>query len=124
MSSVGNPRRNARKRKPPATRRRALELLAASRDGCTEAIMLAHAWVHGRDAGRPGTRRACDRDGRAHGRRRTFDGGRACADYGGGAAGARGIIPLQVDLAGMLGTAKERFAVSGLRRGVRSGNAV
>jgi hypothetical protein len=36
MSSVGNPRRNARKHKPPATRRRALELLAASRDGATE----------------------------------------------------------------------------------------
>ena len=44
MSSVGNPRRNARKRNPPATRRRALELLAASRDGCTEAIMLAHGF--------------------------------------------------------------------------------
>jgi hypothetical protein len=42
MSSVGNPRRNARKRNPPATRRRALELLAASPDGCTEALMLAH----------------------------------------------------------------------------------
>jgi hypothetical protein len=39
MSSVGNPRRNARKRIPPATRRRALELLAASRDGCTEAAI-------------------------------------------------------------------------------------
>jgi hypothetical protein len=45
MSSVGNPRRNARKRNPPATRRRALELLAASRDGCTEAIMLAHGFT-------------------------------------------------------------------------------
>jgi hypothetical protein len=33
-----------RKRSPPATRRRALELLAASRDGCTEAIMLAHGF--------------------------------------------------------------------------------
>jgi hypothetical protein len=44
MSSVGNPRRNARKRNPPATRRRALELLAGSRDGCTEAIMLAHGF--------------------------------------------------------------------------------
>jgi hypothetical protein len=42
MSSVGNPRRNARKRNPPATRRRALELLAASRDGATEAILQAH----------------------------------------------------------------------------------
>jgi len=45
MSSVGNPRRNARKRNPPATRRRALELLAGSRDGCTEAIMIAHGFT-------------------------------------------------------------------------------
>jgi hypothetical protein len=45
MSSVGNPRRNARKRIPPATRRRALELLAASRDGCTEALMFAHGFT-------------------------------------------------------------------------------
>jgi hypothetical protein len=44
LSSVGNPRRNARSRTPPATCRRALELLAASRDGCTEAIMLAHGF--------------------------------------------------------------------------------
>jgi hypothetical protein len=44
MSSVGNPRRNARKRIPPATRRRTLELLAGGRDGCTEAIMLAHGF--------------------------------------------------------------------------------
>jgi hypothetical protein len=29
---------------PPATRRRALELLAASRDGATEAILLAHGF--------------------------------------------------------------------------------
>ena len=43
MSSVGNARRNARNN-PPATRRRALELLAGSRDGCTEAIMLAHGF--------------------------------------------------------------------------------
>jgi hypothetical protein len=34
-----------RKRIPPATRRRALELLAASRDGCTEAIMMAHGFT-------------------------------------------------------------------------------
>jgi len=39
MSSVGNSRRNARKRIPPAIRRRALEL---SRDGCTEAILVAN----------------------------------------------------------------------------------
>jgi hypothetical protein len=33
-----------RKRSPPATRRRALELLASCPDGCTEAIMLAHGF--------------------------------------------------------------------------------
>jgi hypothetical protein len=45
MSSVGHPRRNARKRVAPATRRRALELLAASRDGVTEAILIAHGFT-------------------------------------------------------------------------------
>ena len=45
MSSVGNPRRNARKRNPPANRRRAIELLAASRDGATEAILVAHGFT-------------------------------------------------------------------------------
>ena len=40
---VGNPRRRASKRN--AERRRALELLAASPDGCTEAIMLAHGFT-------------------------------------------------------------------------------
>jgi hypothetical protein len=44
MSSVGNPRRNARKRSLPATRRSALELFASCRDGCTEALMLAHSF--------------------------------------------------------------------------------
>jgi hypothetical protein len=34
-----------RKRKLPATRRRALELLASCPDGCTEAIMLAHGFT-------------------------------------------------------------------------------
>jgi len=29
---------------PPATRRRALELLAASRDGCTERVMMVHGF--------------------------------------------------------------------------------
>jgi hypothetical protein len=42
MSPVSNPRRNARKRIPPATRRRALELIAWSPDGMTEAMLLAH----------------------------------------------------------------------------------
>ena len=34
-----------RRRRPKPDRRRALELLAASRDGCTEAIMLAHGFT-------------------------------------------------------------------------------
>jgi hypothetical protein len=34
-----------RKRSQPANRRRALELLAASSDGCTEAIMIAHGFT-------------------------------------------------------------------------------
>jgi hypothetical protein len=36
---------HGRKRSPAATRRRALELLASCRDGCTEAIMLAHGFT-------------------------------------------------------------------------------
>ena len=40
---VGNPRRRASKRN--AERRRALELLAASPDGCSEAIILAHGFT-------------------------------------------------------------------------------
>jgi hypothetical protein len=35
----------SRKRSPPATRRRALELLGASPHGCTEAIMIAHGFT-------------------------------------------------------------------------------
>jgi hypothetical protein len=34
-----------RKRSPPPTRRRALELLAASPDGCSEAIMVTHGFT-------------------------------------------------------------------------------
>jgi hypothetical protein len=34
-----------RKRIPPATRRRAPELFASCRDGCTEALMLAHGFT-------------------------------------------------------------------------------
>jgi hypothetical protein len=36
---------HSRKRSPPATRRRALELLASCRDGCTEAILAAHGFT-------------------------------------------------------------------------------
>jgi hypothetical protein len=38
------PKRN-RRRGPKPDRRRALELLASSRDGCTEAILLAHGFT-------------------------------------------------------------------------------
>ena len=34
-----------RKRRADTTRRRALELLDASREGCTEAVMLAHGFT-------------------------------------------------------------------------------
>jgi len=37
--------RRRRKRIPPPPRHRALELLASSRDGCTEAIMIAHGFT-------------------------------------------------------------------------------
>jgi hypothetical protein len=39
------PHPHHRRRGPKPDRRRALELLAASRDGCTEAIMLAHGFT-------------------------------------------------------------------------------
>ena len=39
------PSHQRRKRLPKPDRRRALELLASCRDGCTEAIMLAHGFT-------------------------------------------------------------------------------
>jgi hypothetical protein len=39
------PSHQRRKRAPKPDRRRALELLASCRDGCTEAIMLAHGFT-------------------------------------------------------------------------------
>jgi hypothetical protein len=39
------PHPHRRRHGPKPDRRRALELLAASRDGCTEAIMLAHGFT-------------------------------------------------------------------------------
>jgi hypothetical protein len=36
---------HSRKRRPPATRRRALELLAGSADGMTEAMLVAHGFT-------------------------------------------------------------------------------
>jgi hypothetical protein len=59
-----------RRRGPKPERRRALELLAASLDGCSEAIMLAHGFTVAR--------------------RWTRDGGCPREDHGGWAAGTRG----------------------------------
>jgi len=72
---------------PQPGRRRALELLA-SRNGATEAIMLAHGFtveqmVELINAG------ARNGKGRAHGRGLAQDRSRARADHGPGAAGAQ-----------------------------------
>jgi hypothetical protein len=37
--------KHSRERRPKSDRRRALELLAASRDGCTEAMLLAYGFT-------------------------------------------------------------------------------
>src|SRR5215470_999520 len=71
-----------RRRGPKPERRRALELLAASPDGCSEAIM-SISWLI---SSAPGG----DYTERARGRRWTRDGSRPREDHGGGAAGARG----------------------------------
>jgi hypothetical protein len=42
---MSRPASPSRRRGPKPHRRRALELLAASPDGCTEAIMLAHGFT-------------------------------------------------------------------------------
>ena len=83
-----------RKRSPPATRRRALELLAGSRDGVPEALMLAHGFsvellvelVH---AGLATAKRW------THGRRPTPGRGYPRADHGRRSARARGTLPRQ-----------------------------
>ena len=76
-------------RPPRPDRRRALELLAASRDGCTETVMLAHGFTVAQmvDLVRAGLATATAERVVA-GRRRTHDRGRADADHGGRAAGA------------------------------------
>jgi hypothetical protein len=61
MRSHMNSRRS---RGPKPNRRRALELLAGSRDGMTEAMLLAYGFMS-----RPNPRWARDRENRAHGRR-------------------------------------------------------
>jgi hypothetical protein len=45
MSRVPFHRARRRSSNPKPDRRRALELLAASRDGCTEAVMIAHGFT-------------------------------------------------------------------------------
>jgi hypothetical protein len=62
----------SRKRNPKPDCRRALELLAGSRDGCTEAIMLAHGF----------TIAQMTAHAECYGRWRTLDSGRVRADYG------------------------------------------
>jgi hypothetical protein len=65
--------------------RRALELLAASPDGATEAILVAHGLTIDLLV-ESGPRRARDGDHRARGRSRTHDRGRAGEDHRGRAA--------------------------------------
>jgi len=84
--SMSHPHR--RRHGPVPDRRRALELLAASRDGAAEAIMIAHGFtveqmVELINAG------ARNGKGRAHGRGLAQDRSRARADHGPGAAGAQ-----------------------------------
>lgn len=88
MAPVGNPRHGARDRVPPATRRRALELLAGSRDGATEAILLANGFTIEQmvELVRAGLATA---KAEPIGCRRPADGGRPLADRRGGAAGTR-----------------------------------
>ena len=71
---------------PRQQRRRALELLEASIDGCTEAIMLAYGFKTA--PGRAGQRRARDGEHRAHGRQGAPDPSHPHADYRGWPAGA------------------------------------
>ncbi len=70
---------------PKQQRRRALELLEASIDGCTEAIMLAYGFKTELLA----ERWARDGDHRPHGRRRAPGQSHPHADYCGWPAGAR-----------------------------------
>ena len=72
---------------PKQQRRRALELLEASIDGCTEAIMLAYGFKT-EAPGRAGQRRVRDGEHRAHGRWRAPDRSHPHADYWGWPAGA------------------------------------
>jgi hypothetical protein len=78
-----------RKRNPKPDRRRALELLASCRDGCTEAMMRAHGFTVSQMVNLV-TRWACDRVHRAHDRREPHDGDPTTEDYGRGPAGLGG----------------------------------
>jgi len=80
------PQPRRRRHGPQPDRRRALELLA-SRNGATEAIMLAHGFTVEQMADLCVAGLAI-RDTRAHGRGRTHVRGRADDNYRGGAEGA------------------------------------
>src|SRR5215813_10784229 len=81
------PQPHRRRHGPKPDRRRALELLAASPDGYTEALMFANGFTAELLIG-AGARRARAR--RAHGRRRPDDGGRADEAQPGWVASASG----------------------------------
>src|ERR1700730_19154962 len=81
--------RRRRKRSLPPPRHRALELLASSRDGCTEAIMIAHGFTVPQmvELVRTGLATAHTP---ARDRRQTQDRNCVHEDYRGRPAGARG----------------------------------
>ena len=76
-----------RRRGPKPERRRALELLAASPDGCSEAIMLAHGFTADFLVDLIRTGMATTRTERGGW---TRDGSRPHEDHGGEVAGTRG----------------------------------
>jgi hypothetical protein len=85
---TGETTKRSRRRGPKPDRRRALELLAASREGCTEAIMLAHYFtveLMG-ELGRAGLALATmERSGAPEARERAC--GHGCGTAGGSAIG-------------------------------------
>jgi hypothetical protein len=73
----------------PARRRAALELLASCRDGCTEAIMVAHGFTIA-DMVKLVRAGLATATGRTRRRRLAQDGSRDGPDHGCGAAGVGG----------------------------------
>jgi hypothetical protein len=81
--------KGSRRRGPKPDRRRALELLAASREGCTEAIMLAHGFTVELMVELVRPRRAHNGNDGANCRIRIPRRDNARADHGGRACGER-----------------------------------